>query len=174
MQRRGVCGLVLVLIMAGACVSGPGKRYHNRDKKFSIMIPHNWETLENTRGALLAAASPRSGGQGNDPGRAMLAVTWTPSPRGYGLEMFFMMTLDNLKKHRPGFRSTRQRWVRLGGRDARHVSYQHVVGGIPVQAELYMVRGSGGIFSLTLAAGVARYDRFQGLLRQVADSFRVE
>ncbi len=139
--------MIIVLIIMPSC-SKNKNRYHDKEKKFSIVIPKEWEKKTGFMGTDLAVYPPYSKAVSSFSPNFNVSVLDYKDPQQLG--PYTDGTLENLQKLN-GFILLKREKVKLGDEEAARLVYSYKIKPLDIMILQYIVvkdtRGAAVTFS---------------------------
>ncbi len=173
-SKRWIIFSVFLLMFFGGYVSktlAESSRYYNKEERFSISFPIDWEKLEGFMGNVVIGRSPLEGP--TDRFRENVSVAVDNLSPGVTLEQNFqagitqLTTLTDYKEYERG-------QATIDNTEARWLVYSNRKGQVTVKVLVYsLVKGNRG-YAISCNAAPEAFNRYRGQFEEIAKSFQFE
>lgn len=142
--------------------------YKNKQYRFSLKVPSNWEIQENTMGLVIVVKSPKESSAPDNIRENVNVVVekYRDDPNHYFLGNLAMMNkmMTNFEVHDQGTKHIADQLVNW-------VVYSSSMGSKHGKMIAYIFARNGKGYTITCTSSPLEFDRYEGLLRDIAESF---
>jgi len=175
--HRIVCFVGLVLLV-GMLAAGCGKkqkepgRYYNREWRFSIRYPSDWQLKENYRGTIVIGYGPSEGE--TDDFQENVNVTVLNLPRKMNLDQLFTKYVNDLKAAMPDLELKNSGKTSVNNIPTIYLFYSYNYGGRRWDVVVYLCFTHHKGYLITGTALTETFAKYKILFEKIIRSFRRE
>ncbi|MGQ9844034.1 MAG: PsbP-related protein [Spirochaetota bacterium] len=164
--------LVIVIFGIASCNKEEKGRYYNKEYKFSIVLPSNWELQQKEMGSVVVALSPEISLQ--DSFRENVNITVEEVASNVTAQSYFQNTIKNMKGYSKDFKILDKEESTIANRKAIRFIYNFSIGGLQLKGIQYQILHNNYAYVITCMALPYTFGKYEGQFKKIAHSFRFE
>lgn len=164
--------LVIVIVGIASCKKEEKGRYYNKEYKFSIVFPGNWELQQKEMGAIVVALSPEVSVQ--DSFRENVNITVEEVASGVTAQSYFQNTIKNMKGYSKDFKILDVHECAVAKRKAMRFIYNFSISGLQLKGVQYQILYNNYAYVITCMALPYTFNKYEKQFTRIAQSFRLE
>lgn len=146
-------------------------RYHNREHKFSILLPRMWEWKEGSRQVVIVAYRPIKGK--NDKYQENINVVVDNAPQDMDFEQFYELNRELTMTYLQGAKfDIEEEAIFAGGHKGKYLSFhlKSTMGFLKIQSAVWKVGGK--IYTVTCTCGAEEFPKYRDIFDTSMHSIR--